>query len=271
MNTRIGLVVIVAATTLGIARNTQAADATGECLATKLRASGKAALCVMKSRAKNVLGKQSNTARCADRLQVAYEKAEANSACRTAADSYTVLTRVDDSMRHIADYLGGTRFTDNLDGTITDTVTGLMWEQKTEESGCGTVSNGFYLHCVYDTYRWNSAGGAFDSIWQWLAVVNGFAGYAGLGGHHDWRIPSATELQTLLIEGGCDRVPCIDGTFDPTYPGYYWTATAVRDDYSPGAVTGAQIVSFYDGTLSTYYMGLTASVRAVRGCANGVC
>jgi len=59
-------------------------------------------------------------------------------------------------------------FTNNGDGTVTDNVTGLMWQQSETAA----------------TYSWDQA----DSYCTWLS----------LGGHSDWRLPNLIELVSIM-------------------------------------------------------------------------
>jgi hypothetical protein len=63
---------------------------------------------------------------------------------------------------------GKNRLVDNRDGTVTDTATGLMWQKA--DSGKGM---------------------------DWEAAL-GYAGALRLGGHDDWRLPNAKELQSIV-------------------------------------------------------------------------
>jgi len=62
-------------------------------------------------------------------------------------------------------------YTDNGDGTITDNVTGLMWEQNMGEK-----------------IAWNETFNKADTL--------------SLGGHNDWRVPSLKELYSLILFTG---------------------------------------------------------------------
>ena len=71
-----------------------------------------------------------------------------------------------------ADYSGNQpAYTDNGDGTVTDEVTGLMWEVNMGEKM--TFAN------------------AFDK-----------AADSKLGGHTDWRVPTIKELYSLILFSG---------------------------------------------------------------------
>jgi hypothetical protein len=68
------------------------------------------------------------------------------------------------------------RFVDNEDGTLTDKLTGLMWEAAPDTG----------------TYTWANA---FDVR---IAALNTGT---PLGGHTDWRLPNDLELLTLYNPG----------------------------------------------------------------------
>jgi hypothetical protein len=143
------------------------------------------------------------------------------------------------------------RYEDNGDGTVFDNLTGLQWEQTTDD---GTV------HDKDNVYTWsagsfNADGTAFTGH---LATLNSGSCFAG---ECDWRLPTRAELQTILSEPfRCTTHPCIDqGVFGPTAGHDYWASTA---DDRAGL---AWFVFFGDG-----YVGLdgeadTVYVRAVRG------
>lgn len=151
------------------------------------------------------------------------------------------------------------RFVDNGDGTVTDTRTGLMWEQKTNDSG---------IHDKDDLYTW-STGSPFNpdglAFFTFLATLNGITPFSStpFAGYGDWRLPTLAELLTIFdfTAPGCGGgvSPCIDPVFGPTQPFYYWSATTTF-----GAPGFANSVDFgggwarWDNKLSTLY------VRAVR-------
>jgi hypothetical protein len=92
-------------------------------------------------------------------------------------------------------------YTDNGDSTVTDNVTGLMWEQKTDDGGPRDKANKF---------TWKDA----------LAYCENLI----LGGHDDWRMPTPKELERLVDLGKSS--PAIDTTyFSNTSNGLYWTGT----------------------------------------------
>lgn len=148
------------------------------------------------------------------------------------------------------------RFVDNGDGTITDNLTGLMWEKKVPGTGC--------LHCVEDVYDW------FEAMSDWIALVNGplqsaddvddpgFEG--GLAGHSDWRVPSLTELKTLPSCVQCPQV--ILGSEERCSRDNYWSATVLA-----GSTAIAFSVEFNHGTTIGDLKNGARCVRSVRGVA----
>jgi hypothetical protein len=73
-------------------------------------------------------------------------------------------------------------FTNNNDGTIDDTATGLMWEVKCDGASCSA------RHDQDTLYTWN------DALTSHVATLNSMS-YAG---YNDWRLPNRTELESLL-------------------------------------------------------------------------
>ncbi len=74
-------------------------------------------------------------------------------------------------------------YSDNGDGTVTDNVTGLMWQQSPDMDGDGDIDAADKL-----TYDEALAG----------------AGTFNLGGYSDWRLPTIKELYSLIDFSGVD-------------------------------------------------------------------
>jgi Protein of unknown function (DUF1566) len=154
-------------------------------------------------------------------------------------------------------------YTNNGDGTVTDHITGLMWEKKSDDGS---------LHDRDNEYRW-SGDGSQETIWDWLDDVNveggpGFAGYA------DWRIPNVRELESIQrLEGGTPGavhpvfdVACVAGctvlTCACTAAAPHWTSTTVA-----GNPPRAWYADFsLGGTIGSFKTDLRR-VRAVRSTA----
>ncbi len=95
------------------------------------------------------------------------------------------------------------RFVNNLDGTVTDLCTGLMWQQDTADA------NGDGLHDFADGLNWFNA----------LAYCENLS----MAGKSDWRLPSVRELESIVdYETSVLR---IDPVFSAS-PSYYWSSTS---------------------------------------------
>ena len=154
-------------------------------------------------------------------------------------------------------------YTDNGDGTITDNVTGLMWEKKSDDGS---------IHDKDDTYTWGMASPPYTMdgtmVTEFLAALNSDDGFAG---YTDWRIPNINELQSLVdheklgpavnpafymdCTGGCTVTTC-----SCTQGGDYWSSTT-----SQNIIGAARNVSFSAGYESFKGKSEPLYVRAVRG------
>ncbi len=103
------------------------------------------------------------------------------------------------------------RYTAN-DGTVTDTVTGLMWKQCAEGlsgADCTTITGDL-------TYTWQQA-------LEQAKTANDGVGFAT---HTDWRLPNLKELRSL-VETACYS-PAINETYFPaTPPAIFWSSSPV--------------------------------------------
>ena len=116
--------------------------------------------------------------------------------------SYTTIIGED------ADYtINPPTYKDNGDGTVTDKVTGLMWQQ---------VDGG-------------------EMTWEQAAT---YAASLSLGGHSDWRLAFAKELYTIMNHGTIN--PAINTTyFSASTAEYWWSADVAVDDSAKVWVTNA--------------------------------
>jgi len=144
------------------------------------------------------------------------------------------------------------RFVDNGDGTVTDRLTALQWEKKTNDST---------IHDSSNTYSEGTTRGAADGtvFTTFLATLN--QNGSCFAQKCDWRLPTVEELQTILLKPYPCDTPCIDeNLFGPVGNAWYWSST-------PGyPVIGStlMIVNFIDGTLFGGGGDTPAGARAVR-------
>lgn len=153
------------------------------------------------------------------------------------------------------------RFVDN-GTTVTDNLTGLVWEKKTTALGSGTDFGGD-RHDVDNYYSWTTSDGDQTDedgavFTDFLANVNAGSGFASANG---WRLPTLAELQTIVLPEPypCTTNPCIDATFGST-SGYYWSATTLA-----GGPSVAWFVFFGDGFVGSGNKIDISYARAVRG------
>ncbi len=143
-------------------------------------------------------------------------------------------------------------YTDNGDGTITDTRTGLTWEKLSDDDS---------VHDQDDTYTWDDAF-AFK-----VAALNGMT----FAGHTDWRVPNVNELQSIASYGAVSPAvsaalstacvaDCTVLTCSCTPASNFWSSTTNQDN-----PIGAWSVGFADGSVYPFSKISENSVRAVRG------
>jgi hypothetical protein len=159
-------------------------------------------------------------------------------------------------------------YTDNGDGTVTDNVTGLMWQQSPDTDGDGDID-------------------ATDKLTYDEAVAGASA--CSQGGYSDWRLPTIKELYSLIDFSGVDPsgyegtdtsglIPFIDTDyFDFAYgdtdageriiDSQYASSNLYVDESAGGLLFG---VNFADGRIKGYGLTLFGSdktffVTYVRG------
>jgi hypothetical protein len=124
-------------------------------------------------------------------------------------------------------------YTDNLDGTVTDDVTRLMWQQTPA-----------------------TAKLAWSDATAYCATLT-------LAGHADWRLPSYVELVSLLDYG--PTTPAVNAKYFPLTPQYpFWSSTSFTA--SPTMIMpSAWYVEFGYGSTSNILLSDMLCVRCVRG------
>lgn len=150
----------------------------------------------------------------------------------------------------------GVRWIDNGDQTVTDNLTGLVWEQKTLAGGVHNVAN-LYTWTTADGDATDEDGTVFSTF---LSALNAGAGFASANG---WRLPTVFELQTILLSEPypCSTSPCIDPIFGPTLPVSYWSTTSG----AKGLPSAAWDVDFDSGCVNCHTKTESFPARAVRG------
>jgi hypothetical protein len=118
-------------------------------------------------------------------------------------------------------------FTDNGDRTVTDSLTGLMWQRDPGPMGL-----------------------------DWTAAVN-YCPTSTVGGHTDWRLPTIIELASL-IDSSYDTYAAPVFAFASTTATQFWSSTPMAGtayDY---------VVEFADGHVDGYQPQVTLTARCVR-------
>ena len=165
------------------------------------------------------------------------------------------------------------RFTDNVDGSVTDNLSGLVWELKDELDNVADFNN---PHDADNSYSWSTGvpwaenGGTFTSFLTDATTGLNVTGFAGASG---WRIPTLAELQTIMLDFACTKAlctcpssPCVDPALDPanTELFAYWSATTYT--HTGFSAESAWVVDFGSGVyLGPALKSIAYPVRAVRG------
>ena len=125
-------------------------------------------------------------------------------------------------------------YTDNGDQTVTDDVTGLMW-QKTVPTASYTV-----------------------------AQASSYCSALTLAGYDDWRLPTRIQLASLVDVR--TSPPCIDTTYFPgTLPVYFATSSAPTG----ASASSVFLVNFDNGSTDYLNSASMVSVRCARGASAG--
>jgi hypothetical protein len=168
---------------------------------------------------------------------------------------------------YAADCNNGGRYENNLDGTVTDCRTGLIWLQKAK---CTDTSNGI-----------DNLGGhlTWDNAMKWVkGLENNLCGLTDNSLAGDWRLPTKTEFMamityaknhsilhpTLTNGAGTSVWTAGDAFTDLQVTGSYWSSTryASSPDY-------AWILSPDVGFFSNSTKGGSQYIWPVRGGQSG--
>lgn len=169
--------------------------------------------------------------------------------CVLAAGLLMAAFSIQAAERHCQDGVGKRRastptseFILNADGTVVHQRTGLQWAR----CALGQEWNGTGCSGQASVHTWQDATDA-------VGRLNG----TGLGGHHDWRLPTAQELMSIVEQ--CRQAPAINVNVFPDTPrSGFWTATIQRDSDTP------TFVGFHLGLEQNYLSRSSYRVRPVR-------
>jgi hypothetical protein len=121
-------------------------------------------------------------------------------------------------------------YINNGDGTVTDTVTSLMWQQTAPTNAM-----------------------SWEEALSYCEMLN-------IGNYSDWRLPTIKELRSLADYNRYN--PAIDTTYFPdANSSFYWSATT-----SSFSTYGASEVNFYDGNDRSEFKG---RLPLRPGCSGG--
>ena len=131
------------------------------------------------------------------------------------------------------------RFTDNLNGTVTDNLTGLVWFKNANCFGSQTWANALSSANTLNSGECGLSDGSVEG---------------------DWRLPNVQEMQSLIDYGRYYPALPSGHPFTGVQSDYYWTSTTLVDDASY-----AQIVYLRYGGVLTEVKTYTYYVWPVRG------
>ena len=141
---------------------------------------------------------------------------------------------------------------------VKDNVTGLIWENKTDD---GTIHDKDNTYTWYDSNPSTNGGnagfpGAGTNTEAFIKDLND----ANFGGHADWRLPTIKELAYLVDNSIPDPGPTIDANyFSDTNSSFFWSSSTLAND-----MYSAWGMSFDYGYDDSHAKNVRACVRAVR-------
>ena len=145
----------------------------------------------------------------------------------------------DDAAQLVGTSWPNPRFMDNGNGTITDSLTGLIWLKKVD--------------CISGGKNW------YDGLAAVNTISNGMCNLSDGSGVGDWRLPNVLELRSLrdlssnlwITNHGFSNVPALE---------YYWTSSSLV----PDAINNAWSVSLYDSAVTGAAKSEVRGIWAVR-------
>jgi len=137
--------------------------------------------------------------------------------------------------------MGAIQFVDRIDGTVTDTHTGLTWMR----CALGQTWDGRHCTGAAECLTWDQA----------MALTHTFAG------HNDWRVPNIDELQNL-IESARNYRSTYMSIFPNAPNAAHWSSSPSTEDH--GLVQSIQLPSGRIENSKRNY-GFGRRIRLVRG------
>ncbi|HCL56640.1 MAG TPA: hypothetical protein DHW82_06485 [Spirochaetia bacterium] len=130
------------------------------------------------------------------------------------------------------------RFTDNLNGTIKDNHTGLLWER-----------------CPYGRANTTTCVAGETTQKTWLDALS-VCENLELGERNDWRLPSISELRSVAVWGGIDSPLGVFSLRDLIYEfwsstrssGYYWSLNGYTGASSQSSATSSLAILCVTGS-----------------------
>ncbi|HVT98265.1 MAG TPA: DUF1566 domain-containing protein [Acidobacteriaceae bacterium] len=159
----------------------------------------------------------------------------------------------DDGDLHQGTAWGASRFTDNGDGSVTDTLTGLVW---LKDAGCLPAAN------------WATA------ITEATALKSGACGLTDGSKAGDWRLPNLNELESLVDVSAAHPAVTVGHPFLHVSNGIYWSSTSYFGGVGGSPLAWAirmddgRYINDVDGKLNNKSTASNA-VWAVRGSGTG--
>lgn len=228
-----------------------------QCTLEKLRAAAQYLACRL----------QSDQSKCANKVSQEFDRAEMKygSACPTTGDVSDFIQQHIPITDRILLQLTGVRYVDNGDGTVSDTQTGLTWEKKDDSGGIHDKDN-FYSLSATGSLPDGTAYTVFLPTLNKNTSTDGNTTITGcFAGHCDWRLPTISELQTILLQP-CATSPCIDPVFGIISTWAYWSGTSDDPSVDPTGLWAWQVLFQQPGYS---YNGVKTETRPVRAVRSG--
>ncbi len=145
------------------------------------------------------------------------------------------------------------RFIDNNNGTVTDKLTGLMWQKN---ANC--------IATYYPGFDNDSSLGDGEVTWPhalaFVAGINNGTYPLCRFGYSDWRLPNVRELNSLIDYGRSPTFPAGTPFIGLAYDNY-WSSTS----HASGPTLWAYMINFGDASVTNFSKTTPCNVWPVRG------